>query len=310
MRVLVLTNMYPHDEDPAFGTFVREQVRALRGIGIDIDVLFVNGRASRWNYVAGYVRFWRKLAYVKYDLIHCHYVFSGWIARAQCRLPVVQSFHGAGEMMGYQGWLCRMLAPLVDAVIVTSPEHKADLGFAAAHIIPCGVDYGLFVPQPRETARAALGWDPSRKVVMWLGDPRPEKRLDLVEAAYKLLSQDRDDIDLQIVTGVAHNQVPIYMNAADLLVLPSDTEGSPVVIKEAMACNLPIVSTAVGDVPAVIDGVAGCYLTEQTPEDLAAKMALALSFGKRTRGREAIEHLQTREEASKIVALYEQVLAR
>ena len=159
MRVLMLTNMYPYEGDPSFGTFVHEQVRALRALGVQIDVLFVDGRRSRWNYLVGYPRLWRQLAYVRPDLIHAHYVFSGLIARAQWGLPIVQSFHAPGEMHTYQGWLCKRLVPWVDAVIVTSTDHKARLGYGRAQIVPCGVDLALFVPRPRDEARAELGWD-------------------------------------------------------------------------------------------------------------------------------------------------------
>jgi len=310
MRVLVLTNMYPHEADASFGAFVYEQVRALRALGVDIDVLFVNGRASRSNYLWGIWRLWRQMRAVRYDLIHAHYVFSGLIARTQHRLPIVQSFHGAGEMEGYQGRLCKWLVRRVDQAIVTSPAHKAQLGYAGAEIIPCGVDLALFAPQPRAEARAKLGWSPEAKTILWLGDPRPEKRLDLVRASYDLLRQRSPDVVLQVVSRVPHHTVPLYMNAADVLILCSDTEGSPVVIKEAMACNLPIVSTAVGDVPAVIGGVEGCYLAEQTAHDLADKLGLALALGRRTDGRQAVQHLQTVGEACAILALYERVLSR
>ncbi|MBC7237542.1 MAG: glycosyltransferase, partial [Chloroflexi bacterium] len=162
MRVLMLTNMYPHEADPSFGTFVFEQVRALKALGVEVDVLFVNGRASRLNYLWGYPRLWWRLLKAgplgriirgasarPYDLIHAHYVFSGLIARAQVGLPIVQSFHAPGQSETYQGWLCRRLAPLVDAVIVTSADHKRRLGFEAAQIIPCGVDFALFYPRPQ-----------------------------------------------------------------------------------------------------------------------------------------------------------------
>jgi glycosyltransferase involved in cell wall biosynthesis len=307
MRVLVLTNMYPHEADPSFGTFVYEQVRALRALGVEMDVLFVNGRASRWSYLSGYARLWRQVRHVRYDLVHAHYVFAGWIARAQWRLPIVQSFHGAGEMLGYQGWLCKRLAPLVDRVIVTSADHKARLGHAPARIIPCGVDLALFAPQPRDEARRKLGWDPAKKTVLWVGDPRPEKRLDLVHGAFDLLAQRRSDVEMQIVSRVPHAQVPTYMHAADAFILPSDHEGSPVVIKEAMACNLPIVAVDVGDVAQVIGGVAGCYLAERTAEDLAAKLEQALSH-EYSAGRAAIQHLQTSAEAQAILDIYNDVL--
>ena len=309
MRVLMLTNMYPHEGERSLGTFVFEQVRALRDTGVDIDVLFVNGRGSRWNYLLGYPRLWRQLGIVQYDLIHAHYVFSGLIARAQCGLPIVQSYHAPGQMHTYQGWLAKRLAPHVDAVIVTSAEHKRLLSFEQAHIVPCGVDTDLFAPQPQSQARVELGWDDSRKAVIWVGDPRPEKRVDLAQATYEVVRQRRADIDLHVISRQPHERIPIYMNAADVLLLTSDHEGSPVVIKEAMACNLPIVSTDVGDVAGIIDGTEGCFLAKQAPEDLAAKVLLALNGPTRTRGRQAIQHLQTSEEARRILEIYRQVLA-
>lgn len=310
IRVLMLTNMYPHEEDPSFGTFVYEQVRALRALGVAVDVLFVNGRASLWNYALGYPRLWRQLACVGYDLIHAHYVFAGLIARAQFGLPVVLSLHAPGQMPTYQGWLCRRLAPLVDETIVTTAEHKRLLGQQRAHVIPCGVGFDRFWPIPIDEARSELGWDRSRRAVLWIGDPRPEKRVDLAYESYTALRQLRNDADLYVISKVPHERVSTYMNAADVLLLTSDHEGSPTVVKEAMACNLPIVSTDVGDVADIIDGVAGCYLAEQTPEDLASKLDLALSFGKRTEGRKAITHLTTSEEAKTLIALYERVLSR
>lgn len=310
MRVLMLTNMYPHDEDPSFGTFVYDQVRALRRLGVEVDVLFVNGRASRWRYLEAYPRLWRQLYYVEYDLIHAHYVFSGWIARAQWRLPIVQSFHAPGQMHTYQGWLCRRLIPWVDAVIVTSQDHKTRLGFDQAHVIPCGVDLTLFTPMPQAEARMALGWDEGKKIVIWVGDPRPEKRLDLAYETFRLLQACRDDVELRVISKMPHRTIPTFMNAADVLLLTSDHEGSPMVIKEAMACNLPLASTAVGDVPEVIRGVEGCFLAEHSPTALADAVEAALAFGRRTRGREAIRHLQVGEEARRLIALYESVLKR
>ena len=305
----MLTNMYPHGADASFGTFVHEQVRALRRAGVDVDVMFVNGRASRLNYAAGYPRLWARLARNRYDLIHAHYVFSGLIARAQLGIPLVQSFHAPGQSETWQGWLCRRLAPRVDAVIVTSKDHKRRLGFDAAEIIPCGVDFDLFAPRPRAEARAAVGWDPDRPIVAWIGDPRVEKRVDLAYAAHEELKR-LVDADLKVVSKVPHARVPDYMNAADVLLLTSDHEGSPVAIKEAMACNLPIVSTDVGDVAEVIGGVNGCYLARQDPADFADKLALALARGSRTDGRAAIGHLSTATEAQRVIEIYERVLSR
>jgi len=310
MRVIMVTNMLPHPADPSFGTFISEQVRALRADGVEVDVLFVNGRKSRWNYLLGYPRFWARLLRRKYDLVHAHYVFSGWIARAQQGLPVIQSFHGPGTLDTWQGKLCRALVPLVDAVIVTSPDHRTRLGHPAAHVIPCGVDLELFAPMELQAARRALGWPLDRRVMTWIGDPRPEKRVDLVRATHERLLPRHPDLDLRIVTKVAHREVPLYLSAADVMVLTSDSEGSPVVIKEAMACNCPIVSTPVGDVPEILDGVEGCFIRSQSPVELAEGVEQALAFGCRTRGRDRIQSYGLAEEAQQLHALYTEILAR
>lgn len=105
MNVLVLTNMWPAPRARASGTFVHEQVEGLRRRGVNVDVLFVDGPASKLNYALGYPRLWQRLATQRYDLVHAHYVYSGLIARGQWQLPVVVSFHGAGEMVGIEGQL-------------------------------------------------------------------------------------------------------------------------------------------------------------------------------------------------------------
>jgi len=310
MRVLILTNMYPLPDDQTFGSFVAEQERALRAIGMDVDVLFVNGRANRLNYFRGIPRYWKQIRKGNYDVVHAHYVYSGWIARMQRRLPVVVSFHGAGEMVGHEGWLCRRLAPLVDASILTSKEHKAQFGYEPGRVISCGVDTKVFKPMPKAEARAQLGWNADSKIMMFVGAPRPEKRLDIIQAAYDILKSRRDDVEFKHVNGVPQRNLPVYMNAADVLVLASDREGAPGVIKEAMACNLPIVSVDVGDVIEVIGDTEGCFICERDPQDLAAKVDMVFRAGKRTNGRDRISHLDSERIAERVVEVYKEVIGR
>ena len=308
MRVLVVTNMYPSEANPAFGVFVHEQVESLRRQGLQVQVLFVNGKESPWNYVRGIWQVRQAVCQGGYDLIHAHYVFSGIMARFQRRCPLVVSFHGAGEMFTWVGWLCKALAPLVDAFTVTSQEHAAQLGRRGARIVPCGIDMELLKPRPQAEARRALGMDMGEKRVLFAADLRPEKRIDVARAAIALLQAEMPDVELVVVTGQPHSRVPLYMNACDALVLTSDCEGSPQVIKEAMACNLPIVSVNVGDVAEVIGGTEGCFLCQRTPEDVAAKLRRALSFGRRTQGRAAVAHLSLDTVARRIMAIYQEAL--
>ncbi|MEM4724287.1 MAG: glycosyltransferase, partial [Candidatus Hadarchaeum sp.] len=226
-RVLVVTNMYPDEQNPDFGTFVHEQVEGLRARGLNVDVLVVGGKRRKLSYIDGARRFRQCIRERRYDLIHAHYVFSGIIARLQHSCPLLVSFHGAAEMVGWVGFLCKALAPLADAVTVTSLQHKAQLGRRDAYVIPCGVDLALFVPMPKEEARQQLGLPLEKKLVLFAGIVRPEKRLDIIQEAVNILRRDDENVDLVIATGQPHERMPLFMNACDVLALASDYEGSP-----------------------------------------------------------------------------------
>ena len=303
--VLVVTNMYPDSEHPDFGTFVQEQVEGLRAYGLDMDVLLVGGKRRKSSYIDGARRFRRCIHERPYDLIHAHYVFSGVVARLQRSHPLLVSFHGAAEMVGWVGLLCRLLAPLADAVTVTSEEHKRHLGRRDAYVVPCGVDLDLFVPLPRAQARRRLGLAPDQKLVLFAGIRRPEKRLDVIQAAVQLLRQEDQSVELVVVTGQPHDRIPLYMNGCDVLALASDYEGSPVVVKEAMACNLPVVSVDVGDVVQVIGATEGCYICERDPVDMAQKLRWVLDRDQRTDGRHVVQRLGLDSTLDSLLRIYE-----
>jgi len=317
MKVLVVTNMYPNPENPAYGIFVQEQVRSLREAGVEVDVLFVNGRKSRWNYLWGFFSLWGHLLTHRYDLIHAHYVLSGIIARAQFLCPVIVTYHGPElflERFKNQGRLCRWLAPLVDRVIVVSPEMKAHLRRGRATVIPCGIDLERIRPIPGDEARQRLGLPLEKKLVMCIGSYggafkkwRAYKRFDLARAATEEARKKDPAIELLPVFGRPYQEMPLYFSAADVLMHISDGEGSPMVIKEAMACNLPIVATPVGDIPQVIGGTDGCSLCSWEPGEIADKLLLALRSG-RTGGRERMTELELKNIASRIISLYREVL--
>lgn len=294
MKVLVVTNMYPTEEWPAFGSFVRDQVEALRREGATVDVFFINGRASALNYLRGFFRFWRFLRGRHDDVIHAHYVLAGVIARAQWGRKVVLTHHG-GEVLGdppWQGWLCKLVTPFFDRVIYVSEELRRVLKDRDGVVIPCGIDLTQIKPVPRDAARERLGLPADKKLVAWVGEHwRPEKRFDLVEQAVERVIHELPDAELVLVTQKPHDVVPIYMSACDALVLTSDVEGSPMVIKEAMACNLPIVSVRVGDVAEVIADTPGCALAERDPSDIARHLIEVLRAPRRTDGRSRIGHL-------------------
>lgn len=310
VKVLVVTNMYPIPEMPSFGTFVREQAEALRKQGVELEVFFVNGRKNTLNYLWAFPRLWARLLTKRYDLLHAHYAFSGLIARAQFLHPVVLTHHGPEVFRTtYQARVCRIITPLVDRTIVVSEEMKEKARFSQAIVIPCGIDFDLFKPMPQKQAREELDLPQEKKLVLWAGEYfRPEKRFDIVQEAIARLKTRVPEAELILVSGKPLSAVPKYMNACDVLLLVSDAEGSPMVIKEAMACNLPIVSVPVGDVPQVIGNTPGCYLCSQDPEDAARKLELAVRWGQRTDGRGRIAHMEAGQIGRRIISVYEELV--
>jgi teichuronic acid biosynthesis glycosyltransferase TuaC len=308
MKVLVFTNMYPIPEMPSFGTFMKTQVESLRREGVEVDVFFVNGRKAAINYLWAFPRFWARILSHRYDLVHSHYLHTNLIARTQFLYPLIFTNHYELNSK-WQRISSRIISPLADKVISVSQETKELGHLTDAVVIPCGIDFNLFKLIPQEEARRSLDLPLDKKLVLWAGEYfRPEKRFDIVQKSIALLKEKRPEVELVLVSGKPLSAVPAYMNACDVLLLVSDGEGSPMVIKEAMACNLPIVSVPVGDVPEVVGDTEGCYICSQEPQDVAEKLELALQRGKRTNGRENIKHMEIGAISKRIISVYEELL--
>lgn len=283
VRVLTVTNMYPRPEWPGFGTFVRVQVESLRAAGVTMDVVHIATRRSRLNYLLGIRQVGRALDAQHFDLIHVHFGLCGLTTAWQRRCPVVISYCGSDIMHPLNLRLSRWVARRAATIIVKSERLKRVLGDARAHVIPNGVDLSLFRPMDRQEARIRLGLDSQPRYVLFVGDYVGKlKRFDLVVAAVEQVRQSWPDSRVEIVPvyGEPFERVPLYMNAPDVLVLASEWEGSPNVVKEALACNLPVVAVDVGDVPQLLAGLAGCRIVERNAEGLARGLIEVLSNGR------------------------------
>ena len=192
------------------------------------------------------------------------------------------------------------------ATIVKSGRMKKSISLNKAIVIPNGVDFELFKPVEKNIAKMKVGFNDKRLHIVFIANPeRSEKNYPLAKKAVELID---DSIELNIVSNVDHDVIPYYINAADILLLTSLREGSPNVIKEAMACNCTIVSTDVGDVKEVIGNTEGCYICSYDPEDVAKKIRKALDFGKKTDGREKIKYLDEKMIAQNITDIYSNIL--
>lgn len=325
MKVLVITAIYPTPENPAFGSFVRTQAEALRKAGVDVDVLVLNGRYRKLIYPKGIFQLRERLASESApQLIHAHISFAGMVARTQFRVPVVVTYHGSdllgaineqGKRTSFSKLAVaagQVLAKCVDGVIVQNQAMANKLKRKnGVHIIPCEVDFDLFRPHPREDARAALAMDSEKKYLLFAANPSVAvKRFPLAKQAADRLHEQDPSVELVIAYREPQDRLALLMSACDALVFPSYQEGSPNIIKQAMACNLPIVATDVGDVRQIIDGTPGCYICAPDVSDFAARLAEILGSRLRTNGREKVRQFSGTAMAQKLIGVYEGVLDR
>lgn len=313
--------MWPTAASPGFGSFVKEQAESVRALGIGYDLLFINGRASKLNYLSGVGEMHRLLRKGGYSLIHAHFGLSGCVARLQARVPLVVTFHGDDVLGRFQkdGSIApmgrffqissRTLAPWADEVIVQSQAMKRKLRLARAEVIPCGVDMNLFRPMDQAEARIRLGLSAEKKYVLFPYDPAIEnKGFPLAEAAARRAALEIPELELLTIQGRPHEEMPLFMNAADMLILTSFSEGSPVAVKEAMAVNLPVVTVDVGDAAELIGQTVGCHLVPRETEAIATAIVQACRSVARTNGREAIAHLALENIARRVAKVYARVL--
>lgn len=318
-RVLVVTNMWPSQADPVFGVFVREQVGSLRRLGLRVDVAFVDGRDRTQNYLRALPHLRALLATGRYELVHAHYVLAGlcaWLAGAGSARggpPLLLTHHGIEVYEGWQARLARWLTPRADRAIVMNAEMALALGLGPESVLPCGVDLDCFRPGPKAAARAALGLYPARRYVAWAGVDRPEKRLHLARAAVdRLRAGTAADVALLQVSGRPHSDVARFLQAADVLLVTSRREGGPLVAKEALACDRPVVGTDVGDLRSVLAGVPGCAVVPESGRDLVEGLARALATAlehPEVPGRRAVERFALPLVAERIASVYADLVA-
>jgi teichuronic acid biosynthesis glycosyltransferase TuaC len=324
-RVLVVTNMWPSEEKPSYGIFVKRQVDSLIDLGLRCDVLFVHGYRSRLAYPLAALKLlaWNWLRRRRYVLVHGHGGEIAAAARFYSRAPMLGTYHGS-DILGMpradgtmpfeqrlRRWLLQQHTRLLDATLTQSHEMEDALppGVRARNaVVPNGVDRRVFRPIDRNAARRQLGWDERERIVLFAADPAVEcKRYGLAKEACDLISEGLGDVRLYVATDVLPDDMPIVMNAADCLLLTSSVEGSSTVVKEALMCNLPVVATPAGDAREILEGVDPSWICEGTPESIASALIDCLRIPRRCNGRDALARLGHDRVARRILALYTRI---
>ena len=241
-------------------------------------------------------------------MIHAHYSLSAFLASLAGAKPLVVSLMGSDVKAT---WVFKMLIRLFASlfrwkeIIVKSKDMYDDLGISKAKVVPNGVDLDLFRPMDQDECRMSLGWNALNKHILFPANPsRQEKDFPLANSSVALLGAN---VEMHVFENISHMDTPRYYNAADVVLLTSKWEGSPNVIKEALACCRPVVTTNVGDVEERMENVEGCYASQtRSPEELAELLNRALRFEGRTKGREKIldDGIDSQQVAKKLMCIY------
>ena len=309
MKILVLAS----DKSGKFAPFIEEQIAALEACGVQIVRYGVTGHG-----IAGYLRelpaLRRLIRAERPDIVHAHYGLSGLLANLQRLVPVVTTYHGSDINKPNILRLSKIAMRLSAHNIFVSARNVAIAfrlsPFASrlkkrSSLLPCGVNLTDDQLASRSEARAVLGLEEHDQIVLFAGAfDNAVKDAPLAQEAVSFAS----NLILQELRGFSRAEVNCWMCAANCLLLTSKTEGSPQVIKEAMACGCPIVSVDVGDVAERVSGVEGCYIVHtREPKDIAVVLQKALAHVGKTKGRERILEMDLSNDqvAERLIAIYQ-----
>lgn len=330
MKVLIV-GRYKQQFPKHILPFALEQGESLKGLGCEVEYHPIRG-----NYILALRDLKKKIRSFQPDIIHAHYGLSAITALLQSKVPVVATFHNGETLNWFVNFITSLFSFRAKHVVYVA-QHIRDLVYFKAKsytIMPCGVDMNDCILENQHIARQQLGFDANLKYILFGGG------FDNLRKNYALLRQAVQEIEQQDWTpveggercgnivclemkGLSRAECVMRMNACDLFALPSHSEGSPQALKEAMACNCPIVATDMADVRTLLGDLPGHYILrnprptherwdadENSLSEMVDLLKQALLFNNRTQGRERILELGLSNElvAEQLINIYNQVL--
>lgn len=311
MRVLVVTNFEPDEAAPQRGRWVRDQVAELRRRGVEAELFsFPPGRGE---YLPATKRLRALLRQERFDLVHAHYGLAGWCAKLAGARPLIVTFHGTdvrhhivGPLSRRLAWRIELVAAVSRALFAAEDGRPGLPAVPGSAVLPCGPALDRFEPIPREQARRSLGLAPDARFLLFPANPsRPEKRHD---RAAELATA----CGAELLTGgsIEPERMPLWLNAANAVLVTSDYEGFGMAAVEALACGVPVLSTPVGVAPYALGGIDGCLCA---PFDLPTWSAVAHrhldSSDPRVAGSARAASLSAARMAERVIETYRDVTA-
>ena len=283
--------------------FVQEQAESLKILGIQIDYFLISGKGIL-GYLKYYSSFMKMIKDKKYDLVHAHYGLSGLLATLQKKTPVIVTFHGSDVNIKKNLPFSLLASRLSrnNIFVHSSLARRLKVSGKNIHIIPCGVNLDIFSPMEKIIARDKLGWRRNKNYVLFSSRfDNPVKNAALAKSALESLDFEIELVELK---GYTKQEVCILMNAADLLLVTSFSETGPIVVKEALACNSPIISTNVGDVKSITKKIDNCFVTSHDPIEIGEKIKIIFTSGLRSNGRIFMDSYGLDKIAEKVKMVY------
>lgn len=302
MKVLIVASYNKN----RFAPFIVEQAEALKRHGCEIDYLGLQGKGIK-GYLKNLPVLRRSIRAFRPDVIHAHYGLSGLLANLQRQIPVVTTYHGS-DINDKKALRFSKIAMRLSAWNIFVSRKTLDIAQPKKHfsLLPCGIDLSDVQMTEKSEAGLKMKLDEKKKYVLFAGAfDNAVKNAPLAKEVVSLMQDN--NVELLELKGYSREEVTLLMCAADAFLMTSFTEGSPQVIKEAMACGCPIVSVDVGDVKERIEGVEGCYVaTTRESQELVGLLQKAFGFQGKTKGREKMiaEGLDNSQVADKLMSLY------
>jgi glycosyltransferase involved in cell wall biosynthesis len=331
ISVLAVTNMYPTAETPAAGTFIERQIEGLRRAGeVDVEVLHIDRLGRGMAVYRGLAeRIRGEIDRSAPDLVHVMYggVLADVVTRAAGAVPTVVSFCGS-DLLGEPADSIARRVAIRFGVAASRRAARRALGIVVKSrnlrdalpegtdprrvwTIPNGVDLQRFHPMDADECRARLGWNgpPERLHVLFPSHPgHPRKRYPLALAAVDRLHASGRDVELHTLGAVPHPEIPVWINASDCVLLTSTHEGSPNIVKEALACDRAVVAVDVGDVAERLERIDGCFVTGPTTRELSLALDEVRERGGRIDGRSRVRDLSIERVARRLLEVYRAIV--
>ena len=312
MKILIVTNMWPTPEHPYYGIFVKEQLEGINKYNpeIDIKVWFINGLKYKFNYFLSIFQINWHLIFNKYDIIHIHFGLSGIFLLFSCRksAKVILTLHGSDinieSSSKLKVWITKKVIKRVDHIICVSEKMIPKINKVKDYtVLPCAVNTDLFVPlRKKDTSKIQIVFPSSKK--------RSEKNYPLFKSTLSILKKNYNiDVQEVLIENMSREKVVATLQESDILLLTSISEGSPQIVKEAMCCNTPVVSTNVGDVENLLMDVTNCFVINSfSPNDFLVLILKIIHKDRNliSNGRERIMklNLDTKSTTHKLMDIY------